>query len=422
MIELKLAWRYLKPRRDAVSVITCISLIGVMLGVAVLIVVNSVMDGFNMKMQDTLLSTISHIQISNPYYSYITDSGNIAEKVRKGGMRPIPIIRRECIIQNGKKVIYKFLVAVDASGDKLPFNLNERLLSSAGEKKLLGSSQIMISRVIAEELGVKVGDKIYLHSPARLKKVIKTDSNGSVAVNKQADSYLPTGFTVSALFSFDKRDFDKAVVFVGRSDAAELYGYPKTAATNIYVWTDSPFNLSGKIDYLTRTLHGLSAVTWKQLERRTLEMLSLQKVMLIFLLAFIVLVASVSILCTLITVVVQKRKEIGIMKAVGCGSFSIVKVFSFQGTIVGAAGTVSGVILGFVILHYRNDLVHFASFIAGRNLWNPEFYFFKDLPALVNYYEVAFISLTAVVLCTLGALIPALLAAFMEPAKAMRSE
>ena len=153
-----------------------------------------------------------------------------------------------------------------------------------------------------------------------------------------------------------------------------------------------------------------------------LDVLSLQKVIMIFLLAFIVMVAAICILCTLITVVVQKRREIGVMKAIGASSASIIKIFSLQGLIVGFVGTIMGIGLGLIVVEYRNELVRFASSLADRNLWNPEFYFFKDLPAIVNSSEVAIIGLVSVVLCTLGALLPAVLASFVEPAKAMRSE
>lgn len=433
MTELYLAWRYLTPKRNAVSVITCISLLGVMLGVAVLVVVTSVMTGFNNKMQDTLLNTISHAQVSNPHRSYIANFEEVVKAVEECGARPLPLIKRECIIQSGESVVYKFLIGVNSSSQNIPFDLkaNIDLKISQGKeardgvdygKYELGQKKVIISNVIAAELKLKVGDKLIVHSPAKLQKMVQADESGRMNISQPSKVYLPEEYIVSALYGFDKRDFDKNIIFLDLDDAADLYELPWGAATSVYIWTDDAFNIELFIHDLQRQLPRLRISSWKELERRMLDVLSLQKVIMIFLLAFIVMVASICILCTLITVVVQKRRDIGVMKAIGASSSSIIKIFSLQGLIVGFVGTAMGIGLGLIVVKYRNELVHFASSLADRNLWNPEFYFFKDLPAIVSSSEVAVIGLVSVVLCTLGALLPAVLASFIEPAKAMRSE
>jgi len=430
MTELFLAWRYLKPKRNAVSVITCISLLGVMLGVAVLIVVTSVMTGFNEKMQETLLTTISHVQVSNPHRSYIADFEKVTDAVKECGGRPLPLIKRECIIQAGEAVVYKFLIGVSGTAENAPFDLAKNIQRNAdrNETKVnygkyeLGRKRVVISRVIADELKLKVGDKLVIHSPAKLEKMVETDDSGKLNISGPKKVYLPDEYTVSGLYGFDKRDFDKNIIFLDIDDAADLYELPWGAATSVYVWTADAFNIEPFMYKLQQKLPELRVASWKEIERRMLDVLSLQKVIMIFLLAFIVLVAAICILCTLITVVVQKRREIGVMKALGASGSTIIKVFSFQGLIVGATGTAMGVALGLTIVTYRNQIVHFASNIADRNLWNPEFYFFKDLPAIVNVSEIAVIAIVSVVLCTMGALLPAVLASIVEPAKAMRSE
>ena len=433
MTELYLAWRYLTPKRNAVSVITCISLLGVMLGVAVLIVVTSVMTGFNEKMQDTLLSTISHVQVSNPHRNYIADFEEVVQAVEECGGRPLPLIKRECIIQSGESVVYKFLIGVSSSAENIPFDLKANIENKVTQGKTaadgvnygkyeLGQKKVIISKVIATELKLNVGDKLIVHSPAKLQKMVQTDESGKMNIAQPKKIYLPEEYIISGLYGFDKRDFDKNIIFLDIDDAADLYELPWGAATSVYIWTDDAFNIEPFVQELQRKLPGLRISSWKELERRMLDVLSLQKVIMIFLLAFIVMVAAICILCTLITVVVQKRREIGVMKAIGASSASIIKIFSLQGLIVGFVGTIMGIGLGLIVVEYRNELVRFASSLADRNLWNPEFYFFKDLPAIVNSSEVAIIGLVSVVLCTLGALLPAVLASFVEPAKAMRSE
>ena len=433
MTELFLAWRYLTPKRNAVSVITCISLLGVMLGVAVLIVVTSVMSGFNDKMQETLLKTISHVQVSNPRHGYIPDYEEVTETIKKLGGKPLPLIKRECIIQSGDKVVYKFIIGVNSLEGNAPFNLKKNIENKIAKAKKnndktnygkyeLGEQRVIISKFIADELNLKVGDKLIVHSPAKLQKMVKTNKSGQLNISKPKKMYLPEEYIISGLYGFDKRDFDKNIIFLGIDDAADLYELPWGAATDIYVWTNDPFNVEPFINKLERKLPNFRIASWKELEHRMLDMLSLQKIILIFLLAFIVLVAAICILCTLITVVVQKRREIGVLKSLGASSTSIIKIFSYQGLFVGAVGTLMGIALGLTVVAYRNNIVQIASNFAGRTLWDPEFYFFKDIPAEVNSSEVAIIAIVSITLCTLGALIPAVLASFVEPAKAMRSE
>jgi lipoprotein-releasing system permease protein len=422
MIELRLAFKYLLPKRSAVSVITLISLMGVMLGVAVLIVVNSVMNGFTNKMQNVLLSTISHIQISNPYSSYIRDSQKVVDNIDTiAGLKALPLIRRECVIQSMDKVSYKYLIGLPKNMEGLPLDITKKIVSSAKGVEVWGHNKIVISKIVANELGVKLGDKIFLHSPNKLRSLVDAKREGKYSINK-AEKYSPTEFIVSAFYSFDKYDFDKNIIFAYKGDVAELYAYPKGAATSVYVWTPNPFMVETYLHKLKLKYPYLNIFSWKQLEQQVMEMLSLQKIILIFLLTFIVLVSSVCILCTMITIVAQKRCEIGIMKALGASNGMLIKIFALQGGIIGGVGTLLGVLLGLIILFFRNDIVSIASSLAGRNLWNPEFYFFTKLPAIISPTETAFICIVAICLSVVGALLPAMVGARIEPAKAMRSE
>ena len=150
--------------------------------------------------------------------------------------------------------------------------------------------------------------------------------------------------------------------------------------------------------------------------------LAVEKNMMFFLLIFIVLVAAFSIANTLITSAYQKTKEIGLIKALGGSDRFVSGVFVAQGFLIGVIGSVCGTLMGFTVLHFRNDIIAFVSKCAGRDLFPKEFYFFNELPARIIFSDVAVIVTASVVLCTVGALLPALRAARLEPANALRYE
>ena len=152
-----------------------------------------------------------------------------------------------------------------------------------------------------------------------------------------------------------------------------------------------------------------------------LQAVKMEKTMMFFLMFFLVLIAAFSITNTLITMVIQKTNEIGLMKALGASPFSITYVFILQGFFVGVLGSTGGVIFARVILHYRNDLLKFLR-EKGLNVFPPELYYMKGLPAEINTHDITIIVILSIVLCTFGAVIPALRAASLDPAKALRCE
>jgi len=158
------------------------------------------------------------------------------------------------------------------------------------------------------------------------------------------------------------------------------------------------------------------------MNRQFLDVLAVEKNMMFFVLVFIVLVAASSITNTLITVVVQKTREIGLLMSLGARGSTIMKIFVMQGFFVGSIGTVVGLVLGSAVIFWRNELLHFMSDVFHIEIFPRQFYYLSQLPATVVPGDVLFISLCSIVLCTLGALIPAYSAARLDPAKALRYE
>ena len=418
--EFFLAVKYFKPKRNAVSLITLISVLGVALGVAVLIVVWAVMTGFTDMMKKKLLETTAHIHIyrgAPPFY--IEDPAWVVDTVKKCGAVAVPVIQQQVLIQNKRQVTAKMLLGLDPeNSSKAMIALRKPLYG----KFSLEKNEVMISRIVASDLGVGVGDILLLHAPNRLAKMIAVHKDGKVELNKKADVYLPREFKVSGIFSFGKYDFDKNVIFIGLDDADELFGYPWGAATGVFVWTADPFNLGPMLDKLRRRLPNMQIMSWKDMNRQLLGVLTVEKNMMFFLLIFIVLVAAFSITNTLITMVIQKTREIGLLKSLGADSGMVMRVFLLQGLFVGLLGSLCGTVLGVLVVVFRNDIMHLASKVLGIELFPAQFYFFNELPAHIVASDLAVIVAVSIVLCTFGGIIPAWRAARLDAARALRYE
>ena len=359
--ECFLAWRYFKPKRSAVSVITLISVIGVVLGVAVLIVVLAVMTGFTDMAKSKLLETGSHAQIRKPTMHYTAnprgnagvftpdDAENVVEIVKRKGGQALPVLLSPVLLQVEESFNPKVLAAFDPNTDTPAFDLKKMV--KEGEFSL-ERDEIAVSQIIADEYKLKIGDKVVLHSPTRLSKLIERDpETGEFRVAKDnPEYYLPGEYTVSFIFSFDKYDYDRDIMFLSLADADQLFGLDWGSATHIYVWVDDPFHMDGFLDDLRSSLAAshpdVTVLSWKDLNAQYLGVLAVEKNMMFFLLAFIVLVAAFSIANTLITTVIQKTKEIGLLKSMGADSFSVMRIFILQGLFVGVIGTAGGVFLG----------------------------------------------------------------------------
>ncbi|OGV49592.1 MAG: hypothetical protein A2X49_06430 [Lentisphaerae bacterium GWF2_52_8] len=417
--EFFLAWRYLRPKRNAVSVITCISLLGVTLGVAVLMVVLAVMTGFTDLMKEKLLETTSHIQVYDYRLGYIEKPSEVVKAVKTCGYEAMPIAYSQVLVQKDDKFLPKAAIGIEPGTESGNLKLKEKILEG---KYSLNKGEIMISDIISRELHANVGDKLLVHAPDRLARMIHKKKDGGYEMSKDADVYLPNEFRITGIYSFGKYDFDRNIFFLNLDDADELFGIPWGAASVVYIWTNDPFNLKGAVKHLSGKLPQYQLRTWQEMNQQLLGVLSVEKNMMFFLLVFIVLVAAFSITNTLITVVVQKTREIGLLKSLGASSGTVMRIFLIQGFFVGFIGTLCGTILGFSVIYWRNDIMHAYSKLTGTALFPKEFYYFNQLPAHITSFDVSVISITAVILCTVGGLIPAWRAAKLDPARALRYE
>ncbi len=434
--ESFLAWRYFKPKRNAVSVITLISVVGVSLGVAVLIVVISIMTGFTDHLKDKLLETGSHGQIRLPVRHYSSNPrGNAgvfseeqaqrgAEAVRRLGGDALPVLISPVLLQVREAFNPKAIIACNPADDGGRFRLKEAIRTG---RMFRSRNEILVSEPIMQEFQLELGDKILLHSPSSLARLVEKDpATGRYRASKDADFYLPQEFVICGTFSFDKYDFDKDIMFMALDDGDDLFNLAPGSATQIFFWTEDPFHMDVFLENLRKevasALPEAFVLSWKQLNSRILEVLGVEKNMMFFLLVFIVLVAAFCITTTLITTVIQKTREIGLLKSMGATSFVVLRVFLMQGLFVGIIGTAGGVLLGWLVVAYRMKILAAMRFFSGQEIFPKEIYLFNELPARIVWSDVAVISLIAVALCTIGALLPAVRAAKLDPAKALRYE
>lgn len=407
--SLFLAFKYLKPKRTFLSVISVISAIGVMLGVAVLIIVLSVMSGFDDMWREKILGFDAHILITQP--EIIDEPEEMAKKVGNisGVAAVAPCVQGLVFVQHDDLVYTPLMRGVDIEAEKRMGRLPEYMVSGVFD---LSEDQVIVGRELARRLRLKVGDKLLVFSPQTF-------------VAKGDEITLPLEMTVAGIFEIGMWEYDIGFILLPLAAARELYGI-ESGVHALRVMTSDPYQ-AGKVGRqiagaLRNEYDSISVQTWMELNRQLFDALRVEKNMMFFLLIFIVLVAAFGITNSLIIVVVQKTKEIGLLKAVGFSSGSVMRVFLWQGWIQGIIGTAFGVALGLVVLYYRNAIMRALSVLFNLELFPKELYHLSEIPAHTAFRDVLLVALLSVAICTLAGLLPAWRAAKLEPAEALRYE
>jgi lipoprotein-releasing system permease protein len=425
--SLFLALRYLKPKRTFLSIITFISVVGVMLGVTVLILVIAVMTGFDRELRQKVIDFDAHILVSTQ--EVLTDWRDLTVKIRNtpGVVATAPFVQGPVIVDFQGRRLAPSIRGIDPEQEEkvIPIRnfIKQGKLDLEGESTVLGSE-------LARQLGAGVGDKITVYSPGNLGHVLdsmkRLESAKGEEEKKVMDQLreviLPKELTVTGIYETGHYAHDSGYLLVPLYIGQELYGLGD-ALHGILVKTNDPYNAEQVKQSMMQFLQPPEfAQTWIDMNRQFFEAVRLERTVMFFLLFFIVVVAAFGIMSTLITTTVQKRREIGIVKALGANVSQIVWVFLGQGTITGLFGTLTGLGLGMTLIRYRNEFTHWLATTLHIEIFPREVYQFSELPAQVVPRDVWIICVSAFLICSLAALIPAYFAARLDPVKALRYE
>lgn len=423
--SLFLALRYLKPKRTFLSIITLISILGVTLGIMVLILVISVMTGFEQELRRKVIGFDPHVVVTSG--GVLEDWEKTAAVVRNDPdvVAAAPFVLGPVIAQYQNRRLAPKIRGVEPEQERGVVDISPFIIE--GEYDLEGSKTIVGSE-LARELGVTVGEKLTIFSPGNFKEILneieRLEKTGGkpedIASLKQL--ILPTELEVTGIFESGRYLYDSEFLIVPLHIGQELYNLGP-AAHGLAVKTRDPY-LADKVrnDLTTRLDPPAYAMSWMDMNKQIFDAIRMERQVMFFILMFIILVAAFGIMNTLITVTVQKTREIGVMKALGARTNQIVGVFLAQGMVVGVFGTLLGLGLGISLTQYRNEANRFLSRTLGMEVFPASVYQFSEIPAEIVASDVAIICLSAFVICSVAALIPAWFAARLDPVKALRHE
>jgi len=407
VFELFLGKRYLKAKRKQafISIITIISVIGVMVGVMALIVVLSVMNGFHEDLKSKMLGVNSHLQIRS-YEGEIRDYKEIIQDISgaEGVVAMTPFILSQVMVDNlghASGAIFKGIDTRSAgSVTDIESMITEGFLSSLDERKD-GLPGIVIGKELASQLSALPGDILTIISPrGKLTPLGRTPNSQK--------------FIVTALFNSGMLEYDVSMAYVSLENAQEFMGIPdRITGIEIKVSELENADLIG-LSLQEKLGYPFWMQDWKARNSSFYSALELEKLVMEIILAMIVLVAALNIISSLVMIVMEKGRDVAILRTMGASRLSIMTVFVFQGTLVGVIGTIVGMFSGLGICHL----------IA--NYWHIEiptdFYGLTTLPVLVKPMDVMFVTVAAIIISFFATIYPSWYASQLNPVETLRYE
>ncbi|MDH3588893.1 MAG: lipoprotein-releasing ABC transporter permease subunit [Gammaproteobacteria bacterium] len=412
MYEWFVGTRYVRPRARTgfVSFISAISMLGIAIGVAVLIIVLSVMNGFEQELRERILALASHATITGfddtlPHWRAVQKHAMENERV----VAVAPFIEGEGMLVNGEQLSGVLVRGMEPEAESDVSALAGLMREGSPAALESGSYRVLIGAALASALRVSVGDRVIL----LISKANVTPAGIMPRMRR---------FTVAGIFEAGMHEFDRGLAFVHLDDAAKLFRLGDSVS-GVRLRLDDMFAAPKLVTQIAREMGGGVFVSdWTRKHANFFRSIQLTKTVMFVILLLVVGVAAFNIVSTLVMVVKDKQGDIAIMRTLGASPRGIMSIFMIQGTLIGAIGTLGGVLLGIIGALNIETIVRWLERVLRTELVSPEVYFLSDLPARIQSADVTKIALTAFLLAMLSTVFPAWRAARTRPADALRHE
>jgi|TARA_B110000259_G_scaffold66986_2_gene78887 lipoprotein-releasing system permease protein len=410
--EQMIAFRYIKSRRveGFISIAAWFSLIGIMLGVATLIVVMSVMNGFRTELVDRILGINGHLVVYEKNEPYVSNYNQIINKISdiKNVIAVTPHLEGQALAKSKSTVSGVIIRGVNWS-DLAAKKLLWKSLTQLTIDNYKNNEDIIIGYRLAQRLNVNVGDFISLISPNGMETAL-----GILPIKKN--------FKIGGFFDIGMYEYDNNFIFIPWKKA-ELFFSTKNIAHGIEIFLkDEKFTSSVSSNIKNKLGNELLVIDWKKRNSAFMSALAVEKNVMFIILSLIILVAAFNIISSMIMLVQTKKSDIALMRTMGASKYVIIRIFVLTGSIIGLLGTFAGTILGVVISSNIEAIRNFLTTILGSELFSAEIYFLSKLPSDIYINEVIMVICVSIFLTLFASVFPAWKASRISPAEALRYE
>jgi lipoprotein-releasing system permease protein len=405
--------RYVRTRRQGffVSFISWISMAGVCLGVAALITIISVMNGFEGELRNRLVSLTAHATVSGSS-DRLEQWPAVAARVRTvpGVEGVAPFIDVQAMLGRGGELQPVLLHGIDPAAEQEVSAIQRNMLQGSLDDLVPGTRRIIVGRVLAWQIGAEVGDELTVMVPGR----------DMLAAGGRPQ--LQT-FTVSGVFEVGLQDHDASFALISLTDAADITGAVAAAPAGLRVRFDDVMQAPARAEDLRRAAgDGLQVKDWSQEHSAYFRAIRIEKTMMSLILLLVVAVAAFNIVAALVMVVNEKRSDIAILRTLGMTPRGVVGVFLTQGLVIGTVGTLLGLALGVLVAANVGVIVPALERLFGFHVMDPSVYYITQIPSELRVGQIATITLVAFALTVVATIYPAIRGAATQPAEALRYE
>ena len=422
--ELFISLRYLKAKRKQVflSIITFISIAGIFLGVAALIIVLAVMNGFETELRNKILGMNSHVVVMK-YTGPITDYGKVGEEVSSinGVIASTPFIYSQVMLKSGEHVSGVVLRGLDPDNALKVINLGKMEEGSLGHLTETGRSALRVAPNVSNLPGIVIGKELSKNLGLSLFEPVDIVSPMGISTPMGIVPKMKR-FLVVGIFDSGFYEYDTSLAYISLKESQEFLNM-KGLVTGLEIKVDDIYKarvVSGEIE--RKLGFPFWVRDWTQMNKNLFSALKLEKRVMFIILTLIVLVAAFNIITALIMVVMEKSKDIAVLKSMGATSNSIMRIFILQGVIIGTIGTVLGCIGGLAVALNLEKVSLFVEKTFGFKILPGDVYYLNALPSQVNYGDVVVIVVATLLISFLATIYPSRHAARLDPAETLRYE